>query len=222
MEKLIIAVDGTSSSGKSVIFKKVARILNYQFVDTGLMYRAFTWYCLSKNIDINNQDQIIKLLDSFDYKISNDQVFVNNTNVTNKLTSSEILNTINKITIIPQIRNYMVKTQQQMVKNKGYILVGRDITSVVLPNADLKIYLDCDIEIRAKRRFEQNVENKILDKSFKQIYQDLIKRDQVDKTRKIGPLVLVSDAWYIDNSNLTIDQVVDIVVNKVHQLESQK
>ncbi|KEZ19048.1 (d)CMP kinase [Mycoplasma capricolum] len=222
MEKLIIAVDGTSSSGKSVIFKKVARILNYQFVDTGLMYRAFTWYCLSKNIDINNQDQIIKLLDSFDYKISNDQVFVNNTNVTNKLTSSEILNTINKITIIPQIRNYMVKAQQQMVKNKGYILVGRDITSVVLPNADLKIYLDCDIEIRAKRRFEQNVENKILDKSFKQIYQDLIKRDQVDKTRKIGPLVLVSDAWYIDNSNLTIDQVVDIVVNKVHQLESQK
>ncbi|WP_434328451.1 (d)CMP kinase [Mycoplasma capricolum subsp. capricolum] len=222
MEKLIIAVDGTSSSGKSVIFKKVARILNYQFVDTGLMYRAFTWYCLSKNIDINNQDQIIKLLNSFDYKISNDQVFVNNTNVTNKLTSSEILNTINKITIIPQIRNYMVKAQQQMVKNKGYILVGRDITSVVLPNADLKIYLDCDIEIRAKRRFEQNVENKILDKSFKQIYQDLIKRDQVDKTRKIGPLVLVSDAWYIDNSNLTIDQVVDIVVNKVHQLESQK
>ncbi|WBX36200.1 (d)CMP kinase [Mycoplasma capricolum] len=222
MEKLIIAVDGTSSSGKSVIFKKVAKILNYQFVDTGLMYRAFTWYCLSKNIDINNQDQIIKLLDSFDYKISNDQVFVNNTNVTNKLTSSEILNTINKITIIPQIRNYMVKAQQQMVKNKGYILVGRDITSVVLPNADLKIYLDCDIEIRAKRRFEQNVENKILDKSFKQIYQDLIKRDQVDKTRKIGPLVLVSDAWYIDNSNLTIDQVVDIVVNKVHQLESQK
>ncbi|AJK51600.1 (d)CMP kinase [Mycoplasma capricolum subsp. capripneumoniae] len=222
MEKLIIAVDGTSSSGKSVIFKKVARILNYQFVDTGLMYRAFTWYCLSKNIDINNQDQIIKLLDSFDYKISNDQVFVNNTNVTNKLTSSEILNTINKITIIPQIRNYMVKAQQQMVKNKGYILVGRDITSVVLPNADLKIYLDCDIEIRAKRRFEQNVENKILDKSFKQIYQDLIKRDQVDKTRKIGPLVLVSDAWYIDNSYLTIDQVVDIVVNKVHQLESQK
>ncbi|KKW61515.1 (d)CMP kinase [Mycoplasma capricolum] len=222
MEKLIIAVDGTSSSGKSVIFKKVARILNYQFVDTGLMYRAFTWYCLSKNIDINIQDQIIKLLDSFDYKISNDQVFVNNTNVTNKLTSSEILNTINKITIIPQIRNYMVKAQQQMVKNKGYILVGRDITSVVLPNADLKIYLDCDIEIRAKRRFEQNVENKILDKSFKQIYQDLIKRDQVDKTRKIGPLVLVSDAWYIDNSYLTIDQVVDIVVNKVHQLESQK
>ncbi|MCK8461653.1 (d)CMP kinase [Mycoplasma capricolum subsp. capricolum] len=222
MEKLIIAVDGTSSSGKSVIFKKVARILNYQFVDTGLMYRAFTWYCLSKNIDINNQDQIIKLLDSFDYKISNDQVFVNNTNVTNKLTNSEILNTINKITIIPQIRNYMVKAQQQMVKNKGYILVGRDITSVVLPNADLKIYLDCDIEIRAKRRFEQNVENKILDKSFKQIYQDLIKRDQVDKTRKIGPLVLVSDAWYIDNSYLTIDQVVDIVVNKVHQLESQK
>ncbi|WP_434335065.1 (d)CMP kinase [Mycoplasma capricolum subsp. capricolum] len=222
MEKLIIAVDGTSSSGKSVIFKKVARILNYQFVDTGLMYRAFTWYCLSKNIDINNQDQIIKLLDSFDYKISNDQVFVNNTNVTNKLTSSEILNTINKITIISQIRNYMVKAQQQMVKNKGYILVGRDITSVVLPNADLKIYLDCDIEIRAKRRFEQNVENKILDKSFKQIYQDLIKRDQVDKTRKIGPLVLVSDAWYIDNSYLTIDQVVDIVVNKVHQLESQK
>ncbi|ABC01876.1 (d)CMP kinase [Mycoplasma capricolum] len=222
MEKLIIAVDGTSSSGKSVIFKKVARILNYQFVDTGLMYRAFTWYCLSKNIDINNQNQIIKLLDSFDYKISNDQVFVNNTNVTNKLTSSEILNAINKITIIPQIRNYMVKAQQQMVKNKGYILVGRDITSVVLPNADLKIYLDCDIEIRAKRRFEQNVENKILDKSFKQIYQDLIKRDQVDKTRKIGPLVLVSDAWYIDNSYLTIDQVVDIVVNKVHQLESQK
>ncbi|WP_369024667.1 (d)CMP kinase [Mycoplasma capricolum] len=222
MEKLIIAVDGTSSSGKSVIFKKVARILNYQFVDTGLMYRAFTWYCLSKNININNQEQIIKLLDSFDYKISNDQVFVNNTNVTNKLTSSEILNTINKITIIPQIRNYMVKAQQQMVKNKGYILVGRDITSVVLPNADLKIYLDCDIEIRAKRRFEQNVENKILDKSFKQIYQDLIKRDQVDKTRKIGPLVLVSDAWYIDNSYLTIDQVVDIVVNKVHQLESQK
>ncbi|SRX64109.1 (d)CMP kinase [Mycoplasma mycoides subsp. capri] len=168
MSKLIVAVDGTSSSGKSVICKKVAEILNYQFVDTGLMYRAFTWYCLFKNIDLKNQNQIISLLDSFNYQIKDDQIFVNDINVTNKLISSDILNVINQITVIKQVRDYMVKAQQQLVKNKGYIVVGRDITSVVLPNADLKIFLDCDLEIRAKRRFEQNIKNHILDKSYKQ------------------------------------------------------
>ncbi|WFQ91908.1 Cytidylate kinase [Mycoplasma feriruminatoris] len=222
MEKLIVAVDGTSSSGKSVICKKVAEILNYTFVDTGLMYRAFSWYCLSKNIDFNDQNQIISLLDSFNYQIKDDQIFVNDINVTNKLISSDILNVINKITIISQVRNHMVKAQQQLVKNKGYIVVGRDITSVVLPNADLKIYLDCDLEIRAKRRFEQNIINHILDKSYKQIYNDLYNRDKTDKTRLTGPLVLVDDAWYIDNSYLTIDQVVEMITNKIKALESQK
>ncbi|UWD35429.1 (d)CMP kinase [Mycoplasma cottewii] len=222
MKKLIVAVDGTSGSGKSVTFKKIADIVDYQFIDTGLMYRALTWFCLDQKIDHTDPNQVIKLLDKFDYKVDKDDVFVNNINVTNSLQNNEIINIINYITPIKEVREFMVEKQRDMVKNGGYIEIGRDITSVVLPNADLKIYLDSSIESRAQRRYHQNIKNNIIGKTYDEIKSDLEKRDHTDKTRLTGPLVLVDDAWYIDNSNLTIDQVVDLVVNKIKQLEREK
>ncbi|MDQ0568029.1 (d)CMP kinase [Mycoplasma yeatsii] len=222
MKKLIVAVDGTSGSGKSVTFKKIADIVDYQFIDTGLMYRALTWFCLDQKIDHTDENQVIKLLDKFDYKVDKDDVFVNNVNVTNSLQNNEIINIINYITPIKEVREFMVEKQRDMVKNGGYIEIGRDITSVVLPNADLKIYLDSSIESRAQRRYDQNIKNNIIGKTYDEIKSDLEKRDHTDKTRSTGPLVLVDDAWYIDNSNLTIDQVVDLVVNKIKQLEREK
>ncbi|AGJ90673.1 (d)CMP kinase [Mycoplasma putrefaciens] len=219
MKKLIVAVDGTSGSGKSITFKKIADLVGYQFIDTGLMYRALTWFCLDQKIDYKNPANVINLLDKFDYQVIGDDIFVNQINITSKLQSNEIINAINYITPIKEVREFMVQKQRDMVKTGGYIEIGRDITSVVLPNADLKIYLDSSIETRAQRRFNQNKKNNITGKSYQEIKLDLENRDHIDKTRTTGPLTLVRDAWYIDNSDLTIDQVVKLVVDKIKKLE---
>ncbi|AEM68775.1 (d)CMP kinase [Mycoplasma putrefaciens] len=219
MKKLIVAVDGTSGSGKSITFKKIADLVGYQFIDTGLMYRALTWFCLDHKIDYKNPANVINLLDKFDYQVIGDDIFVNQINITSKLQSNEIINAINYITPIKEVREFMVQKQRDMVKTGGYIEIGRDITSVVLPNADLKIYLDSSIETRAQRRFNQNKKNNITGKSYQEIKLDLENRDHIDKTRTTGPLTLVRDAWYIDNSDLTIDQVVKLVVDKIKKLE---
>ncbi|SYV96038.1 cytidylate kinase, partial [Mycoplasma putrefaciens] len=195
MKKLIVAVDGTSGSGKSITFKKIADLVGYQFIDTGLMYRALTWFCLDHKIDYKNPANVINLLDKFDYQVIGDDIFVNQINITSKLQSNEIINAINYITPIKEVREFMVQKQRDMVKTGGYIEIGRDITSVVLPNADLKIYLDSSIETRAQRRFNQNKKNNITGKSYQEIKLDLENRDHIDKTRTTGPLTLVRDAW---------------------------
>lgn len=223
MKKLIVAVDGTAGSGKTVTFKKIAQILNYCFIDTGLMYRAFTIYAVDQKVDFTDQKAISQLVLSFDYQITNDnQVLVNGVDVTNRLQGSEVLRNINNVTINPDVRNMMVEKQRQLAfakQNEGVIEVGRDITSIVLPNADLKIYLDSSVSTRAQRRFNQNIRAGILDMEYEEIEQAIIGRDKIDKQREVGPLVLTKDAWYIDNSELSLDQVVKMIVDKIKTME---
>ncbi|WP_031543006.1 (d)CMP kinase [Mesoplasma photuris] len=221
MKKIVIAVDGTSGSGKSETFKKVAEKLNYEFIDTGLMYRAFTLLCLLEKIDFNDQNQIIKLIKKFDYQTKKGLVYLNGQEVTKRLSENDIVKYINFITPINEVREMMVHKQREIVNGGGFIEIGRDITSVVLPNADLKIFLDSSVEVRANRRYKQNQELDIIDQEYEQIKQSIINRDNSDKNRSVGPLKIVEDAWYIDNSNLSIDEVVNMVVKKVKEMEGE-
>lgn len=220
-KKLIIAVDGTAGSGKTVTFQKIAEKLNYKFVDTGLMYRAFTLLALKKQINLNNKKEIINLINDFNYEVKKQRVYLNKEDVTEELHSFAVLESINYITVIKEVRQFLKLKQQEIANEGGVIEVGRDITSNVLPDADLKIFLDSAVEERAKRRYLQNKENKIIGKSLEEICKDVAQRDFNDKTRENNPLILVKDAWYIDNTNLSLDDVINLVITKVQKMENE-
>ncbi|AHI53664.1 cytidylate kinase [Spiroplasma sabaudiense Ar-1343] len=218
MKKINIAVDGPAGSGKSATMKIVAKKLGYVFLDTGLMYRAFTWLCNYKKIDFDQEEMINKALNDFDFMILNDKIVVNGHDVTNFLTSSEIILNINKVTTKKVVRDWMVEKQRNMVQGRGFVVVGRDIASIVLPDAELKIYLDSSVDARALRRFKQNQEQNVFPNSFEEIKIAIEKRDYSDMKRSEGPLIITSDAILIDNSNLSIDEVVKMIMNLVENI----
>jgi len=218
--KITVAVDGTAGSGKSFIFDRVAKKIGYELVDTGLMYRAFTYHLFAKKINFNQVSEIIAGLDDFNFDVQKGLVTVNEVDITDKLATNAVLENINKVTIIPEVRQYMMVIQRQIGSRPGVIELGRDITSVVLPNADLKIYLDAPLEIRAQRRYEQNQEQGIHD-DYEAVFEKMRLRDETDKTRKIGALVIVPDAWYLDTSLQGPEQTVELIVDKIKQMERE-
>ncbi|WP_026389697.1 (d)CMP kinase [[Acholeplasma] multilocale] len=220
-EKIIVAVDGTSGSGKTATFKAVADEVGYELVDTGLMYRAFTLLALQEKINLEDKNEIINLLDKFDYQVKDGQAILNGEEVTERLQENDIVKYINFVTIVPEVREVMVQKMRDLVIGGGYIELGRDITSIVLPNADLKIYLDSSVEVRAERRHKQNLEMGITDQDYEGIKQAIIKRDDTDKNRTVGPLVQTEDSWYIDNSSLEFDEVVKMIVEKIKEKEGK-
>ncbi|WHQ36798.1 (d)CMP kinase [Spiroplasma sp. SV19] len=215
--KLNIAIDGPAGSGKSSAGYELAKKLNYQFIDTGLTYRAFTYFCAKAQIDFNDYQQLQTQLTNFNYQVLNNKIYVNNEDVTLMLQTSLVLDNINKITGLDFIRTAMVALQRQLVINKGNVVVGRDITTVVLPDAEVKIYLTASIAARAERRWNQNNENHIAPNNLTEITTKLRERDCADKTRAVGPLKIAADAIVIDSSILTFEQTVaaiyEVVVN---------
>ncbi|KAF5301850.1 hypothetical protein FQR65_LT19182 [Abscondita terminalis] len=203
-EKINIAVDGTAGSGKSTTMQIVADKIGYEMIDTGLMYRAFTKICVLNKINFESKNEILKEVESFEYKIENKQIFANGIDLTKNLMDVDVLENINKITVISEVRSKMVSLQKKLAKEKGKILVGRDITTVVLPDAELKIYLDTSIEARVKRRIEQNKTNNINLQDYDRIYSMIKARDESDKNREVGPLTIANDAIVIDNRGITL------------------
>lgn len=213
--KLNIAIDGPAGSGKSSAGYELAKKLNYQFIDTGLTYRAFTYFCAKAQIDFSNNQQLQVLLTKFNYQVLNNKIYVNNEDVTAMLQTSLVLDNINKITGLEFIRTAMVALQRQLVTKKGNVVVGRDITTVVLPDAEIKIYLTASIAARAKRRWSQNNENDITPNNLTEITTKLRERDHVDTSRTVGPLKIAADAIVIDTSSLTFEQTVAAIYQVV-------
>ncbi len=206
--KINIAIDGPSGSGKSSAGYELAKKLNYQFIDTGLTYRAFTYFCVKRGVDFTNHHQLQVQLAHFKYQVINNQIYVNNIDVTDNLQANIVLDNINKITGIDFIRTKMVCLQRKLVVKKGNVVVGRDITTVVLPDAEVKIYLTASIVARAERRWNQNKKNHITPNSLVKITTKLTERDYVDTTRTVGPLKIASKAIVIDSSGLTFSKTV--------------
>ena len=210
-----IAIDGPASSGKSTIAKKVSKILNIEYIDTGAMYRALTWKVLDQDIKLKDEDLIIKLLENTSIDFKDGDIYLDDNIINDEIRLNYVSQNVSYIAIISEVRKKMLELQQNMAKYKSVIMDGRDIGTVVLKNAKYKFFLTASIEERALRRYKELVENGNEKLSLAEIEKDIRKRDEIDSNRKIAPLKQAEDAILIDTTEKSIDQVVDIIVATV-------
>ena len=210
-----IAIDGPAGAGKSTIAKMVAKKLDFIYVDTGAMYRAMALYFLRRGIAPQDEEQISKVCDdiqvSLEYENGEQKVLLNGENVNGLIRTEEVSMMTSDTSKYPTVRAKLLSLQQDLAKTKNVIMDGRDIGTCVLPNADLKVYLTASSAERARRRYLEQKERGI-DCDLAQIEQDIIARDEQDMNREIAPLKQAEDAVYLDSSDLTIDQVVDKII----------
>ena len=216
--KINIAIDGPSGAGKSTLSDIVADKLSYVHLDTGAMYRTLAYVTLKKGIKLDEEEKIVSLIDNdFNLDMRNDgSIYCNGEDVTNKIRTNEISMAASDISKLNGVRKGLVKAQKEIAKSGGYIVDGRDICEVVLPDAKVKIYLTANPEDRAKRRLLQNKE-KGIDSDYKTILEDIKKRDYQDMHREFSPLKKANDAIEIDSSNLSIDEVVNKILKLVYK-----
>ena len=219
-KKIAIAIDGPAGAGKSSISKVVANKLGYLYIDTGAMYRGVTWAVLDSHVDVNNQKEVEALLPSLDLTLeptaSACKVYVKGQDVTDLIRQQQINENVSTIASYKGVREYLVERQQAMAAVGGVILDGRDIGSVVLPNAELKIYLAASVDARAKRRWLE-VQGTSNEQPLEDIKKNVESRDEMDKNRDESPLVCVEDAIVVDSSNMTFDEAVKHILHLVQE-----
>ena len=219
-KKIAIAIDGPAGAGKSSISKVVANELGYLYIDTGAMYRGVTWAVLDSNVDVNNQKDVEALLPSLDLTLeptaSACKVFVKGQDVTDLIRQQQINENVSTIASYKGVREYLVERQLAMAAVGGVILDGRDIGSVVLPNAELKIYLTASVDARAKRRWLE-VQGTSNEQPLEDIKKNVESRDEMDKNRDESPLVCVEDAIVVDSSNMTFEETVEHILHLVQE-----
>ena len=219
-KKIAIAIDGPAGAGKSSISKVVANKLGYLYIDTGAMYRGVTWAVLDSHVDVNNQKEVEALLPSLDLTLeptaSACKVYVKGQDVTDLIRQQQINENVSTIASYKGVREYLVERQQAMAAVGGVILDGRDIGSVVLPNAELKIYLTASVDARAKRRWLE-VQGTSNEQPLEEIKKNVESRDEMDKNRDESPLVCVEDAIVVDSSNMTFDETVKHILHLVQE-----
>ena len=219
-KKIAIAIDGPAGAGKSSISKVVANELGYLYIDTGAMYRGVTWAVLDSHVDVNNQKEVEALLPSLDLTLeptaSACKVYVKGQDVTDLIRQQQINENVSTIASYKGVREYLVERQQAMAAVGGVILDGRDIGSVVLPKAELKIYLTASVDARAKRRWLE-VQGTSNEQPLEEIKKNVESRDEMDKNRDESPLVCVEDAIVVDSSNMTFDEAVKHILHLVQE-----
>jgi cytidylate kinase len=214
MKKIIIAIDGYSSCGKSTMAKDLAKEINYIYVDTGAMYRAVTLYALRKSLFIDNQPNIsalngeiknINISFSLNPQTGAPVTLLNGEDVENEIRGMEVSSYVSAIATIDFVRSFLVEQQQQMGKEKGLVMDGRDIGTVVFPEAELKIFVTASAKVRAQRRYDE-LKNKNVAADFNEILNNVQERDYIDSHREVAPLRKADDAIELDNTNLTLHE----------------
>lgn len=218
MKKIIIAIDGFSSCGKSTLAKQLAKELNYIFVDSGAMYRAITLYFLRNNVDINNNESVAEALRhvqlAFEYNAAKgtSDMLLNGENVEQLIRDMLISQKVSAVSANEQVREFGVAQQQKMGEQKGIVMDGRDIGTTVFPNAELKIFVTAAVDVRVERRYAELVaKGDIISKEA--VKENLLSRDHIDSTRTFSPLKQADDAIVLDNSNITREQQLAIALN---------
>ena len=216
----IVAIDGPAGTGKGTITKLIAKDFGLINIDTGATYRCVTLEMINQNVSINEKDKIIKISETIKIDIKNNEgiqtIFLNGEDVTDKIRSKEVTALVSQVSAIVEVRLNMVKLQRKLAEGKDVIMEGRDITTYVFPNAEVKIYLDATPEERAKRRYKQN---QILgiDMPYEEILENIKIRDKNDMEKEIGALKKAEDAIYIDSTNMTIEEVVNKVIETIKE-----
>ncbi|MBN2299864.1 MAG: (d)CMP kinase [Acholeplasmataceae bacterium] len=211
-----LAIDGPAGSGKSTISSLIAKKLGWTHIDTGAMYRAVTLLAIEKGINLNDEASY-RFLESSLIHYDSNRIFIDDRDVTEAIRSEAVTHHVSLVSSFPYVRKKLVQLQQRAALNGNIVMDGRDIGTVVLPKADLKIFLTANVEERAKRRFKENVK-KGKQAQISQVIEDIVNRDQKDSTRKESPLRKASDAVELDTTYLTIEQVV----NKIIELTDKK
>ena len=224
--KIIIAIDGHSSCGKSTVAKEIAQKLNYIFIDTGAMYRAVTLYCLRHNlidngiVNIpelkNNLDQI-KVYFMLNPETQHNDIWLNGENVEQEIRLLAVSNNVSPVAAVAEVRHRLVALQQEMGKSKGIVMDGRDIGTVVFPNAELKIFMTAQPDVRAQRRFDElTAKGETI--SYEEIRANIIERDRYDETREESPLRKAEDAIILDNSFMTREEQLKWVLSRIAEI----
>lgn len=211
MVKMVIAVDGPAGAGKSTIAKIVANKLNLEYIDSGAIYRAITKKILDSKLKIDDYKEVEKLLKTIELKLDKGNVFVNNVDMTAFLRTREITENVSPVSSNISIRKKVNAFLNKYSQDRSVIMDGRDIGTVVFPGADFKFYLDASVEVRATRRFKEGNYNATIG----EIAKNITARDENDKNKEYGALKIADDAVYIDTSELTIDEVVNKIINNV-------
>ena len=226
-----IAIDGPVAAGKGTVSRLVAERLGFVYVDTGAMYRTTALLAKQNSVDYSDEDGLAKLVESADIDLRTPEgdekdgrlatVLLNGEDISWAIRTEEISSATPLVAALPEVRRVLVDKQQKIAVGKNVVMEGRDITYRVLPNAQLKIYLTGSDIIRAKRRHMQLL-TKGQDVAFEEVYRELLERDKRDMNRNTDPLKIVDDAWQIDTSDLTIEQVVEIIVGRVRAITDQE
>ena len=218
---MIVAIDGPAGSGKGTVTKLIAKRMGLINLDTGATYRCVALETIRRGLTLEEKQKIINLVDDldieFEYENDDIKVFLNGEDVTSEIRNMEVTKIVSQVSSIVAVRLKMVELQRRMAKGKDVIMEGRDIGTYVFPNADVKIYLDADVEERAKRRFKENQE-KGIDSSYEEILENIKLRDENDKNKEIGSLKIADDAIIVDSSKLTIEEMT----NKVEEIIREK
>ncbi len=210
-----VAIDGPAGAGKSSVAKEISKKLGILYLDTGAMYRAFAYHVYNSGYDKNaSEDTLISLFDTFNLEFRDDKLFLNNEDITSAIRTPEMDIKVSEFASNGSVRRNMVKLQQKIADCVDIVMEGRDICNVVLPNAEYKFYLDANVNERAMRRYKQNLQkgNKA---DFEKIKKDIIRRDKVDSEREVDPLCVAKDAVMLDSSDMTFDEVVDFILQKI-------
>lgn len=212
---VVIAIDGPAGAGKSTVAKRVADKLGIIYIDTGAMYRALTLKALREDIDLNNEDKLAHLAHRTDIRLEKlgdeDRVLLDDEDVSQEVRNQKVSNYVSLVAKVAAVRKQLVNLQRRMARNRGVIMDGRDIGTVVLPDADLKIFLTASVEERARRRYEELQEE---DKNigFDELKREILRRDKLDQEREVAPLKKAKDAIELDSTDLTVKEVVRQVI----------
>lgn len=220
MEKRrLIAIDGPVGAGKSTVAKIAAQKLNIVYIDTGAMYRTVGLYVTRKGLDTKKHDEVNSVLDeiNLDVVLSNDgqKIFLNGEDVTKLIRTPEISMAASNVSAVPEVREKLVDIQRDLAKSKSVIMDGRDIGTVVLPNATTKIFLNASLDVRAERRYKELIK-KGQDVTLEDVKADIVKRDTNDMSRAVSPLKKAEDAIEVDTTGKTLDEVVDCIIDIVN------